>query len=335
MDKEIAFLNLFINVVGKMYHIYLALAQAEKNNMTHDASYTTLLMTLNDLYEQEKILLNKISRDFNKINELSLIILVNYDKLTYPSDDENEIEIISSRILRHLEIMEDNIEENMPQLPSREEYEDDEECDYEQPETFLENAKKKNFEIEFYKRLQQRIDNATEDKELLIDEKYNMLFSFPLLGADMLCTAFNLDNISVTTNSAIATQNGTSQSIYEIKYLLYMREIVYSTIEKLIFNEKYEDEPDSRRVNFKLYDLQLELALSYFGFINLYELKEDILTSIKNRGMEKSLTYILVKENFDEAINYACNYSRKLETKPTIKIIKPGHIRVQVSGVEP
>ena len=56
-----------------------------------------------------------------------------------------------------------------------------------------------------------------------------------------------------------------------------------------------------------------------------------MLGLLKDKGMENSLSYILVKENFDEAINYACNYSRKLKTKPVIKTIKPGVITVKSS----
>ena len=271
-------------------------------------------------------MISKIPKDFKSIVDLRLVIFMSADKLEYPVQDESVRSLIDWRILEHLELCEADLEMNK----DIDDYFDEEEFDdFADIDVLLEREMRKSYALEFYNRLQERIDHTQTDREGLIDQKYDMLFNFPLLDADALCTDFKFDNILDISHSEIARNVGVPQALYEIKYLLYLQQIVYGMIDQLVWIEKNEEELEKKRLDFKIEDLHLEVALSYFGFVNLYEFKEEILESLKKKGMKKSLTHILVEENFDEAINYACTHSRKLKTKPAIKVIQPGVITAQ------
>ena len=274
MEDKINFLNKLIEIETDIYKCYAILADLEINGLMQDNKYNVVLNALNDLYERERNFLRELPNDILDINDLQVLIITQDENLKYNLDDQLAKDLIDSRILEHLDFHENNIIDR-----EYDEYDDDYDDEYlhgdmSYDETTIEEEMKKNYALEFYRRLQERIDYSASDRKSLICEKYNMLYNFPVLDADSLCTGFNFKNALILDNSNVADCLGVHQAVYDVKYLLYMREIVLETLEELVFLEKHEEDENSKRTNFKIFDLQLEIALSYFGFINLYDLKE-------------------------------------------------------------
>ncbi len=323
MDEQIKFLNNFILIEEQLYDVYQKLKEIE---IAGNNENIALLKELNDLYEAEKKIINTIPNDLDEVSALQLVLFLTPDKLSYSVLEEKQA-YIELRMMSHLEHLAEILE------AKEELYDEEDDYDIDRPtlNTTVEQEVSKNFAIEFYKRLQNRIDNASQDKDALINEKYDMLYTLPLLNSEALCTGFTFQDSIIADSAIVASNLGITQTIYEIEYLLYMREMVYDTIEKLAILERAETDLSQKRVDFKIEDLHLEIALSYFGFVNLYNLKEKTLKNLEAKGMKNSATYFIVQTNFDEAIKFACNYPRKLKTKPHIKTIEPGVIRVEAS----
>ena len=323
MDEQIKFLNNFILIEEQLYDVYQKLKEIE---IAGNNENIALLKELNDLYEAEKKIINTIPNDLDEVSALQLVLFLTPDKLSYSVLEEKQA-YIELRMMSHLEHLAEILE------AKEELYDEEDDYDIDRPtlNTTIEQEVSKNFAIEFYKRLQNRIDNASQDKDALINEKYDMLYTLPLLNSEALCTGFTFQDSIIADSAIVASNLGITQTIYEIEYLLYMREMVYDTIETLAILERAETDLSQKRVDFKIEDLHLEIALSYFGFVNLYNLKEKTLKNLEAKGMKNSATYFIVQTNFDEAIKFACNYPRKLKTKPHIKTIEPGVIRVEAS----
>lgn len=323
MDEQIKFLNNFILIEEQLYDVYQKLKEIE---IAGNNENIALLKELNDLYEAEKKIINTIPNDLDEVSALQLVLFLTPDKLSYSVLEEKQA-YIELRMMSHLEHLAEILE------AKEELYDEEDDYDIDRPtlNTTVEQEVSKNFAIEFYKRLQNRIDNASQDKDALINEKYDMLYTLPLLNSEALCTGFTFQDSIIADSAIVASNLGITQTIYEIEYLLYMREMVYDTIETLAILERAETDLSQKRVDFKIEDLHLEIALSYFGFVNLYNLKEKTLKNLEAKGMKNSATYFIVQTNFDEAIKFACNYPRKLKTKPHIKTIEPGVIRVEAS----
>lgn len=323
MDEQIKFLNNFILIEEQLYDVYQKLKEIE---IAGNNENIALLKELNDLYEAEKKIINTIPNDLDEVSALQLVLFLTPDKLSYSVLEEKQA-YIELRMMSHLEHLAEILE------AKEELYDEEDDYDIDRPtlNTTVEQEVSKNSAIEFYKRLQNRIDNASQDKDALINEKYDMLYTLPLLNSEALCTGFTFQDSIIADSAIVASNLGITQTIYEIEYLLYMREMVYDTIETLAILERAETDLSQKRVDFKIEDLHLEIALSYFGFVNLYNLKEKTLKNLEAKGMKNSATYFIVQTNFDEAIKFACNYPRKLKTKPHIKTIEPGVIRVEAS----
>lgn len=308
--KDVSYFCNIIQLEARIYNIYKFFANFEKNK-NHEKFNSSKLCDLNLLQAEEKKFFKQLSRDDLEMFQKILLFIENDYANKFGISFDNEI--ILDRILFLME-------ERQEQLDF---YELEEE-DYFAGEfdmTYVEKTIEKQYKNEFYTRLQERIDSSEKDRNLLIDKKYDMLFTDICLDATVVCTGFNFRNLIDYKFDKELSDFNVLKAEYELSYLNYEIDLLNEIINKMIMLEKYGLEDVENRVLFKINDIHLEIILKSFDFVVLYELKKNLLKMFEKNGLKNSFVYILIEENFDEAINYVCNSTPKLSENKIIKKI--------------
>lgn len=305
MSEYTDLISEIISFEQKRYRIYLELAEMECSNSDHSQEYSIKLKELSELCDKNTEIYQKLPDDSDEIAQFIIELLEGGEELENLDSIDYWVNIT------------DRITEILNIIQERHEQEDDYEDDYDDLFTFLfddyedDNDQIKNFmNKEFFVRLQDRIDNSQTDRENLIRKKYELLYLNPLLEQTALCVGFDFKNLPKLSMKDCAVNIGISEEQFLAVYGSYLSDELEDVIEDFIWLEK--DDCKDKRVIFKLLDLRLELVLSCFDFVTLCQVKDKVMDYLKECGVKKSAASAIISENFDEAINYVCNYSPRI-----------------------
>ena len=305
MENKEEFLEKLIIIETDIYEAYMAIAELEKANMLSDSSYLEILQILPSLFQDEKDLLESYELSYEDVLQIMLFLLDN----EYTSENIFYIEERLYSILEKFE--EDDYEED-------EDFDDEFEYLFELVKTVPDDVIEKMYIKEILKRLQGRIDNidiedekVIDDRQNLIQEKYNILFSNSFLDQELLCDGFNIDNLMDYDVKSFKEYTEDEDQINS-SIMIYMFNMAGEAISSIISLENTLLEPSKKRSQLKIWDIMLETSLSYLNFLELSDFEEIVLSEMKQAKMENTLAYAIIAENFREALINNASVNKRL-----------------------